>query len=412
MNITNQKDIALQSVNIDLSIYDEAMERHGSRVRADSAGRHGYDRLVATQRAVIATFAERQVHQAALRSGKRSDSAQARSRISHLMLALAGSVGLVRQDGQWGSRYDAASYFPGELVDPGSVYRRTDNPRVLQTVIPARAVDPARQMYMHRMIGYEGKAEVATPGMTEFPNAGFTAQSKLRQLHTFVTSVTLDWERLVWGRGDSDIDDAAENAEAATRTLLDLYEQKLVTGITGLDMDSLANLELSYQKLSGDYREASSITIGQAYSQITAAIQNLAKDQGYRGQRPNALILAPIVADKLRTLNNLDAGGGANGAEVFSGLFSAQQGAAMRSAGITAVYEAPALNKSPRAADSALGILAILPQEGGLKRVVAAMPAPVRTISGAGETTIWAMRAGGLECPIATSTGLIDFRVR
>ena len=398
-----------------------ALRAHGGDIRADTARRSPSH--VAIQRAMIREFAQN-LAAVAQRTGLRADTPIENSRVIEIMQAMCDGLGLRerdgRMDGMEGRRADSGWQGDGISTD-ALIVRPTEVNRELTQSIPTRTVDANAEKARVRGIKYQGSAGILLPGQTEFHTATHAKESETRLIHTLHTTTRTDWQTLLWG-SVSGINDLAEDAESARRALADLYEAVLVEGLSGTDMGGLRGLEVA--KIISIVNFATA-TLGEKYAELARMILEVQAKNADRGSIPNTLFMA---TDWLRTIipsNNLDVGGSATGAELvgggvdmiaqlnannmaFQGVFS--------TLGITRIIPTPSLNNFGRdtsTTNEAGALLCSLPESGGLRKIVAVATSPVRTAQDlAGDQTLWIMRIGDVETPIATSIGKMHARVR
>lgn len=332
------------------------------------------------------------------------------ARLDAVKEAVAVSLGWEHKDGKWTHRADSSSHFPGELVDRGGeIIRSPQTPHAFVDALPQRNVNPAMELYQTRGIKYEGTASIKKPGDNTPPLVNYRAGATEGKMHTFWTSVVLPWEAAAYGVA-SDVDAVAESAEAAQRALFDQLESALLFGVAGVDFKSLKELQVNHTTSTVNYLSGS---IADIYADQQSWIQGIHSASDRRGMRPNTLFISGDLADQMRKKSNLAAGGSYTGSELFAALAQSGEasiGMAYRAVGISRIVEIPGLDDWYKKGATYSGALAFnASAQGGLRKVVGLMPAPVRSVETIeGTQTVWVMRSGGLECADATNAGTFE----
>jgi len=170
-------------------------------------------------------------------------------------------------------------------------------------------------------------------------------------------------------------------------------------------MQSFKSIVMPFQTVAGDWSIGSSLTFADAHANLSAKVLQLRIDEGFKGRAPNTWLVSGRLIARLIQFSNLAAGGSTNGLSWFKGL--------MAELGITRIIEVPEFDQSPRTANNAMSLLCNIPNDQGIRQVVAALPAPVRQTAGRyGDETLFAMRLGGVNCPNTVSNGILEFQVR
>lgn len=260
--------------------------------------------------------------------------------------------------------------------------------------IPVRMVSPGIETYERRYVKGYGNAGVHRPGVTSLTYTGITRSAAKRPLQTFTVGVLDDW-LLRMHDGYSGLSNQADNVRQAGRALDELWHGALLAGIDGLDMFSLADIPL--------LRRRSSIVIGTdaidtVYADFMDAL-SAASESSESGAVMDTVIISERILNRLMAYSNWLAGGGtANGSALLAQAFSDRGirrvivGKSMRNLGGTNI-------------DGALFFAT--GEETGLAQVIGMRAAPVHRFTGPnGDVTVYAMRVGGLELPIAENAFL------
>jgi hypothetical protein len=306
-----------------------------------------------------------------------------------------------RRDATAGRRADAASYYAMDLAAnlPGSpIVRPRADLSDLLVAIPTRNVAAGAATWRRRFVTHQGAAGVYRPGSTQPPIASISRDEGQGEIVTYWTCVVDEWLEQLHD-GFSGLDNAGEKAAAATRALEELAHTAILSGIPGLGISSLQDLPMS--------RRASSLVYG------TAAIDDVLKDfashldaavEAAKGtSRPDSIIVSERIMNRLNRYANFANGGNQYASQIVQSLFSDR--------GITKVVPGFSLQDFGGANVDAM-IAFSSSETSGLANVLAMRPAPVRTVETiGGRATVYAMRHGGLELPIATSALLVEIEV-
>lgn len=306
-----------------------------------------------------------------------------------------------RRDATAGRRGDAASYYAMDLAAnlPGSpIVRPRADLSDLLVAIPTRNVAAGAATWRRRFVSHQGAAGVYRPGSTQPPIASISRDEGQGEIVTYWTCVVDEWLEQLHD-GFSGLDNAGEKAAAATRALEELAHTAILSGIPGLGIASLQDLPMS--------RRASSLVYG------TAAIDDVLKDfashldaavEAAKGtSRPDSIIVSERIMNRLNRYANFANGGNQYASQIIQSMFSDR--------GITKVVPGFSLQDFGGANVDAM-IAFSSSETSGLANVLAMRPAPVRTVETiGGRATVYAMRHGGLELPIATSALLVEIEV-
>jgi hypothetical protein len=310
-------------------------------------------------------------------------------------------LGAHRRDATAGRRADAASYYAMDLAAnlPGSpIVRPRADLSDLLVAIPTRNVAAGAATWRRRFVTHQGAAGVYRPGSTQPPIASISRDEGQGEIVTYWTCVVDEWLEQLHD-GFSGLDNAGEKAAAATRALEELAHTAILSGIPGLGISSLQDLPMS--------RRASSLVYG------TAAIDDVLKDlashldaavEAAKGtSRPDSIIVSERIMNRLNRYANFANGGSQYASQIVSSLFTDR--------GITKVV--PGFSLQDFGGSNVDAMIAFSSSEtSGLANVLAMRPAPVRTVETiGGRATVYAMRHGGLELPIATSALLVEIEV-
>lgn len=387
---------------------EEAHVKFGAEIRNDSA-RPSPARSV-YQRAMIRKFVEDKATLAS-RLGTRGDVSEERQK--SLMAVIAQGLGLSMNDGEFKMRGDSL-FFAGEGIDGSyETVRQANMPRGVSALLPVRNCDPTARLVRVRTIERNGSATIWKSGQTQVPHSSYDAGSSLKQVHHLVTKTSIPWDAVLYGTL-SDLDVVGESAWSARETLLDAREQIMVNGFTGTDLQGLVNIAIPKFTSLLDYSNGS-VTIEDAYEDIIAWAMKIKAANYNRGGLGNAVLIAPSFAARLLPLNNLAAGGDADGISMFSAMAQTEMavGRIFRSLGITTVVEAPALDSF--GGDATMGAMLFFRTPagpGGLRQLIGMDPAPVRSASTlTHDEALWATALGGLEANVNESAGLLVAKV-
>lgn len=393
------------------ALHSVAASEYAGTVRADTA-RVSPDH-VASQRAAIVHYVRTQAVLAA-RNGVRGDTVS-EGRIRDIARAMAKGLGLRERDGRIDGMEHRADVWAGEGVDiDPRIIRPTEKDRALTSMLPTRSIDAAAQRTRIRGLKYEGTADLWRPGTTEYATADFSAGTEDKLVQTLYTTTSIDWHRLLYEQA-SGVNTAFEQAEAARRVLMDAYERVTVEGGPA-GLQGLRQLEAATSISGVDYTGAP--TLGEVHRDLVRMILNVQEANDDRGGVPNALFISTTWLRKIQLASNLDAGGSLTGLDLIAAENAASQmlNISLKKVGIDTVIPTPSLNRFGRAPDTqdeAGALVCSLPEDQGLRNVVALAPAPVRTSSNlTSDSTLWVMRLAGLEAPIATSVGKMHAKVR
>ena len=310
-------------------------------------------------------------------------------------------LGAHRRDATAGRRADAASYYAMDLAAnlPGSpIVRPRADLSDLLVAIPTRNVAAGAATWRRRFVTHQGAAGVYRPGSTQPPIASISRDEGQGEIVTYWTCVVDEWLEQLHD-GFSGLDNQGEKAAAATRALEELAHTAILSGIPGLGISSLQDLPMS--------RRASSLVYG------TAAIDDVLKDfashldaavEAAKGtSRPDSIVVSERILNRLNRYANFANGGNQYASQIVQSLFSDR--------GITKVV--PGFSLQDFGGSNVDAMIAFSSSEtSGLANVLAMRPAPVRTVETiGGRATVYAMRHGGLELPIATSALLVEIEV-
>jgi len=310
-------------------------------------------------------------------------------------------LGAHRRDATAGRRADAASYYALDLAAalPGSpVVRPRADLSDLLSGIPTRNVAAGAATWRRRFVTHEGAAAVYRPGSTQAPQASISRDEAQGEIVTYWTCVVDEWLESMHD-GFSGLDNAGERAAAATRALEELAHNAILSGIPGVGIASLADLPMS--------RRASSIVYGTAAADDAledfASHLDAAVEAAKGNSRPDTVIISERIMNRLHRYTNFAFGGTAYASKIIADLFVEK--------GIQRVI--PGYSLQDFGGSNVDAMIAFSSSEDrGLANVLAMRPAPVRTVETiGGRATVYAMRHGGLELPVATSAILVEIEV-
>ena len=310
-------------------------------------------------------------------------------------------LGAHRREATAGRRADAASYYAMDLVAnlPGSpIVRPRADLSDLLVGIPTRNVAAGAQTWRRRFVTHSGAAGVYRPGATQPPIASISRDEGQGEIVTYWTCVVDEWLESMHD-GYSGLDNAGEKAAAATRALEELAHTAILSGIPGLGIASLQDLPMS--------RRASSVVYGTAAADDAledfASHLDAAVEAAKGTSRPDSIVISERIMNRLHRYTNFAFGGTAYASKIVSDLFVEK--------GITKVVPGYSLQDFGGTNVDAM-IAFSSSEDSGLANVLAMRPAPVRTVETiGGRATVYAMRHGGLELPIATSALLVEIEV-
>lgn len=364
--------------------------------RTDSPSRvPGLDAARAVTRAALAQTEE---------PGRRADARRA----ALVTEALRDALGIRIADG----RADA-DYFAGELIDrSGPIVRDAPNRRAVMASLPTRNVNPGAQVYESRFVGYTGEPAVWSGNANDVPQADYAAASKLYPMHAFAIKTSIDWRATLHG-SLSDIDAAAEKAEAATRALLDMHEKALINGVAGLDYRQIAATGIPALSSSLDYA-AGATTLDDMHADLSKLLDQIELAAADRGEYADSVLISSNWLRALRGKSNYDAGGDATGLVVLAGLTAANaaMGRLFEQRGIRNIIAAPSLNAYGGVANRGALVTFRAGDLESLHQVVGMTPALVDTarVLG-GEQSLFALIAGGCDAPEKSGCGVISAKV-